>query len=85
MSRASKLTFAFSTTFAVATTVGVYYLQQFERDALKLGPEKDAKRVAQYNSKQAANLKDFELQKKLKQEFETHQPLTGEIVQGQDK
>ncbi|GMF07095.1 unnamed protein product [[Candida] boidinii] len=89
MSTASKVTLVCSTIFAVASTVGVYYLAENERDALKFGPIKDAERLAKrnlaLNDKQKANLDDFELQKKLKEKLQSDQPLTGEIIQGLDK
>lgn len=36
-------------------------------------------------SKQRANLREFELQKKLKEELEATQPLTGDVIQGLEK
>ncbi|CAH2446890.1 Cytochrome c oxidase assembly protein [Komagataella phaffii CBS 7435] len=88
MSRAAKLTFGISTAFAVGTAIGVYYLQEQEREALKQGPIKDQKRLdsrAEMTSKQRANLREFELQKKLKEELEATQPLTGDVIQGLEK
>ncbi|CDK25010.1 unnamed protein product [Kuraishia capsulata CBS 1993] len=91
MSRASKITFRLSLALSAGTAIGVYYLQQSERDALKLGPIKDAARVAErrkqeeLTSKQKANVKEFELQQKLRAEFESVQPLSGEIIEGLDQ
>ncbi|ODV85586.1 hypothetical protein CANARDRAFT_7693 [[Candida] arabinofermentans NRRL YB-2248] len=90
MSRAAKATLAFSCFLTVGTAVGVYYLAEEEKDALKLGPVKDAarlerRRVRELNAKQQANLVEFEQQKKLRQELESSQPLSGHIIEGVDK
>lgn len=82
MSTASRVTLGASILLCTATCVGVYYLAESERDALKEGPIKDRERVNRrvMSDKQKANRDDFEAQKQLKAQLAAEQPLTGEVV-----
>lgn len=84
MSTASKITLGLSVTFAVTALVGVNYMQRIEREALRQGPIKDAERMAQKLKKQLLNEKEQQEQHELRQKYEKLQPLTGEIIRGED-
>ncbi|ODQ44147.1 hypothetical protein PICMEDRAFT_18603 [Pichia membranifaciens NRRL Y-2026] len=86
MSRASKITFALSTLLSAATIGGVYFMAEYEKDQLQEGPIKDRARMERraLNTKQQANLEDYEKQKQIYAELEKTQPLTGEVVEGLD-
>ncbi|KAG0690493.1 hypothetical protein C6P40_002738 [Pichia californica] len=86
MSKASKITLAVSTLCSVATISAVYYMAEFEKDQLQEGPIKDRERLERraLNTKQQANLEDYEKQKQIYAELEKTQPLTGEVIQGID-
>ncbi|GMM46453.1 Pet117 protein [Pichia kluyveri] len=86
MSRASKITLVLSTALSITTIGAVYFMAENEKDQLQEGPIKDRKRLErrEFNSKQQANLNEYEKQKEIFAEMEKIQPLTGEIVQGID-
>ncbi|VUG18849.1 PET117 [Brettanomyces bruxellensis] len=86
MSTASKITLAASICLCTATCIGVYWLTESERDALKWGPIKDQARLNKRNmsKKQLANRDDFEAQKKLKEKLLAEQEVTGKIVTADD-
>ncbi|AMD19997.1 HCL154Cp [Eremothecium sinecaudum] len=50
MSRTSKIVLAASCLVSAATIMGVHIVQEMERDVLRQGPIKDAKRVAEKKS-----------------------------------
>ncbi|GME99793.1 unnamed protein product [Ambrosiozyma monospora] len=91
MSRAAKATLILSTAFAFTSAIGVYFIAENEKDSLKNGPVKDAARIerrlaeSNLNSKQKANLADFEAQKKLREQLAGQQELTGEIIEGKER
>ncbi|KAG0681690.1 hypothetical protein C6P42_003869 [Pichia californica] len=53
---------------------------------LAVSPIKDRERLERraLNTKQQANLEDYEKQKQIYAELEKTQPLTGEVIQGID-
>ncbi|SCU82681.1 LANO_0B07184g1_1 [Lachancea nothofagi CBS 11611] len=88
MSRASKVTLAFSCVLTAITVVGVHYVQELERDTLHQGPIKDAKRIADRKAnldpekerKKLFNKSEHELQQELRKKYESVQPLSGEVL-----
>ncbi|RLV84820.1 hypothetical protein JA9_000443 [Meyerozyma sp. JA9] len=82
MSTASKITLGLSVTFAVSALVGINYLQRIERAALRQGPIKDAERLK--TKKQLLNEKEQLEQIELRKKYEQLQPLTGEIIRGEE-
>ena len=82
MPTASKITLGLSITFAVTALVGVNYLQRLERAALRQGPIKDAERMK--SKKQVLNEKEHLEQIELRKKYELLQPLTGEIIRGEE-
>ncbi|ODV60713.1 Pet117p ASCRUDRAFT_35143 [Ascoidea rubescens DSM 1968] len=96
MSRASKITFALSTLFTVASVVMVYDLQESEREAIAMGPVKDAKRVkekeedrlkeqlAKERKKELNRLEHLE-QIELKKKYESMQPLSNVTLTAEDE
>lgn len=85
MSTASKITLGASITFAVTSLVGVNYLQQIEREGLRQGPIKDAERMARKLKKQMLNEREHQDQAALREQYEKIQPLTGEVIRGEEK
>lgn len=85
MSTASKITLGASCVFAVGTFIFINYNQQIERSALRQGPIKDAQRMKdKFNQKQLANELEHREQLQLREKLHKIQPLTGEIIRGQD-
>ncbi|EGV64018.1 hypothetical protein PSN45_003903 [Yamadazyma tenuis] len=85
MSTLSKVTLGTSIAFAVGSFVFINYSQQTERESLREGPIRDAKRLEQRfqnNRKLMRNDLEHQQQIKLKQQFESVQPLTGEVIRG---
>lgn len=82
MSTASKITLGTSIAFAIGSFVFINYSQQTERQGLREGPIKDAKRIEEKRKKLMRNSLEHEEQKQLKEQFEKVQPLTGEIISG---
>ena len=76
-----------TTTTTTTTTTSTIRILTHHLQQLQEGPIKDRARLERraYNSKQQANLEEYEEQKRLFKEMEKSQPLTGEIVQGIDK
>lgn len=88
MSTASKITLGCSLVFAAGTFFGVNYLQYSERNALRQGPIKDAKRMADkqaYNKKQLTNDLEHREQIMLKEKFAKVQPLNAEIIRAEEE
>ncbi|KAL7665958.1 Uncharacterized protein ABC855_g1551 [[Candida] zeylanoides] len=87
MSTASKLTFAASCAFAVASFVGINYVQKAEQAAIRQGPIKDAARVAmkEKTRKQKLNDEEHKMQLELREKYEKIQPLNSEVIVGIDK
>lgn len=91
MSTASKVTLGSSIVFAIGSFVFINWSQQSERESLREGPIKDAKRMEQKrqerfaeNKKLLRNDLEHQEQLKLKQQYEKLQPLTGEIIRGEE-
>lgn len=82
MSRASKITFALTTTLSVATVFIVHNLQREEREALHQGPIKDRERVAakqaqkEQTQAQKERMVEYEMQKQLREEFAKAQDVS---------
>lgn len=90
MSTASKITFGASCAFAVGSFIFINYSQKLEREALRQGPIKDAARIQakktqEFNKKQLANTREHDEQTLLRQQLEKIQPLSPEIIRGEDK
>lgn len=86
MSTASKVTLGASCFFAVGTFIFITYNQQIERDNLRQGPIKDAKRMQdKYNKKQLANELEHREQIELREKLIKIQPLSSEIIRGEEK
>ncbi|OVF09089.1 hypothetical protein A9F13_06g02321 [Clavispora lusitaniae] len=59
--------------------------QKIERDNLRQGPIKDAERMRQkLSKKQLANDLEHKEQALLREKYESVQPLSGEIIRGED-
>ena len=85
MSAASKATFAASCLFAVGSFIYINVEQRIERENLRQGPIKDAERMRQKMSKkQAANELEHREQLALKEQYEKVQPLSAEVITGED-
>lgn len=85
MSTASKVTFAASCLFAVGSFIYINVEQKIERDNLRQGPIKDAERMRQkLSKKQLANDLEHKEQALLREKYELVQPLSGEIIRGED-
>ncbi|KAF7998755.1 hypothetical protein HF325_006820 [Metschnikowia pulcherrima] len=85
MSAASKATFAASCLFAVGSFIYINVEQRIERENLRQGPIKDAERMRQKMSKkQAANELEHREQLALKEQYEKVQPLSEEVITGED-
>ncbi|EGW35244.1 uncharacterized protein SPAPADRAFT_58457 [Spathaspora passalidarum NRRL Y-27907] len=86
MSTASKVTFGLSCVFAGATFVYINYVHQLERDALRQGPIKDKARMQdKFNKKQLANEAEHREQTELREKLVKMQPLSSEIIRGEEK
>lgn len=91
MSTLSKITLASSITFAVGSFIFINYSQIAERDSLREGPIKDAARMREKqarfldNKKLMRNDLEHQEQLKLREEYEKMQPLTGEIIRGEEE
>lgn len=85
MSTASKVTFAASCLFAAGSFIYINLEQRFERESLRQGPIKDAERMRKkLSKKQMTNDLEHKEQIALREAYEQVQPLTGEIVRGED-
>ncbi|EDK42624.1 hypothetical protein PVL30_000770 [Lodderomyces elongisporus] len=87
MSTASKVTLAASIAFATGSFIFINYSQQAERSALRQGPIKDAQRMAakrEKSQKQKLNEAEHREQNELKAKYQELQPLTGEIIRGEE-
>lgn len=88
MSTASKITLGLSCTFAVGTFIFINYSQQAEREALRQGPIKDAARqqakLLEKSQKQIANELEHKEQIELREKLIKSQPLTNEIIRGEE-
>lgn len=90
MSTASKITFGASCLFAAGSFIFINYSQKVEREALRQGPIKDAARIQakktqEFNKKQLANSREHDEQILLRQQLEKIQPLSPEIIRGEDQ
>lgn len=92
MSTASKITLGSSIAFAIGSFVFINYSQQTERDSLREGPIKDAKRLEQKrlerfqdNAKLKRNDLEHQEQVRLKEKYEKLQPLSSEIIRGEEE
>ncbi|WPK26187.1 hypothetical protein PUMCH_003535 [Australozyma saopauloensis] len=85
MSTASKVTFATSCLFAVGSFIYINIEQRIERENLRQGPIKDAERMRKkLSKKQMANDLEHKEQIALREQYEAVQPLSAEIVRGED-
>lgn len=87
MSTASKVTFGLTCFAAVGSFVFINWSQQLERDALRQGPIKDAARMKaklEFNRKQLTNEMEHREQTELREKLIKIQPLSGEIIRGED-
>ncbi|RCK55810.1 hypothetical protein Cantr_05526 [Candida viswanathii] len=95
MSTASKITLGLSCSFAVGAFIFINYSQQLERDALRQGPIKDAarqqakllerqQREKEKSSKQIANELEHMEQNALREQLIKVQPLSEEIIRGEE-
>lgn len=88
MSTMSKVTFGASCVLSVFTIIGVYQYQDREREAIRLGPIRDAERLrlkAQdpqssaadpvLTPQQEARRAEYELQKKLQEQYQQFQTI----------
>lgn len=92
MSTTSKITLGASLTAAVGAFVFINYSQQTERQSLREGPIKDAKRLEQKrlerfqnNEKLRRNDLEHQEQLKLREKYEKLQPLSSEIIRGEEE
>lgn len=92
MSTASKITLGTTISLAVGSFIFINYSQQTERDSLREGPIKDAKRLEQKrlqrfqdNAKLKRNDLEHQEQLKLKQQYEKLQPLNTEVIRGEEE
>lgn len=85
MSTASKVTFAASCLFAVGSFIYINVEQRIERENLRQGPIKDAERMRKkLSKKQMANELEHKEQIALREEYQKAQPLSAEIIRGED-
>lgn len=90
MSTLSKITLASTLVFATGSFIFINYSQIAERDSLREGPIKDAARMRekqarfQDNKKLMRNDLEHQEQLKLREQYEKMQPLTGEIIRGEE-
>lgn len=87
MSLASKITFAVTCITSASIVYGVYHLQEVEREALHQGPIKDRERLrlkaeqktlseSQLTAVQERRVSEYELQKKLQDEYSKVQDVS---------
>lgn len=85
MSTASKVTFGVSCLFAACSFAYINIEQRMERENLRQGPIKDAERMRQkLSKKQLANEMEHKEQAVLREHYEKIQPLSGEIIRGEN-
>ncbi|VVT54401.1 uncharacterized protein SAPINGB_P004057 [Magnusiomyces paraingens] len=87
MSTASKVTFGLTCVFSVVVIYGVYDYQNRERQALRLGPVRDAERIRKKHESQGieeapvltpqqeSRKAEYELQKKLQAQYQQVQTV----------
>ncbi|KAI2602528.1 hypothetical protein GGR54DRAFT_498133 [Hypoxylon sp. NC1633] len=81
MSRASKLTLAGTSLFAVGTVIIVHFQQKMEKEAMHLGVVRD---MEQQRIKKERRL-DFEMQKALEEEYKKGQTVRDSTAELQTK
>ncbi|CAI5757318.1 unnamed protein product [Candida verbasci] len=90
MSTASKITLGASILFAAGSFVFINYSQNLERQALRQGPIKDAKRQEmkklerEKSKKQQFNELDHKQQNELREKYVKLQPLNSEIITAEE-
>jgi protein PET117 len=72
MSRAAKITFSTGLVLTTGTIVGVHYMQRKERQAMRLGVEREHERL----QKKQDNLVELERQQQLRVAYENKQPIS---------